>query len=77
MSQGSFRLSAANEMNDLDAVALREFDAGPFVAADHLEVEFDGEPFGREREMFDEREQSRPFVKVFRLAVEFDLQARL
>jgi len=48
----------------------------PFGAADYFVVEFDGETFGRERELFDEREQGRPVGNVFRLAVEFDLQGR-
>ena len=63
-------------MNDLDAVAVGEFYVGPFGAADYFLVEFDGETFGRERELFDEREQGRPVGNVFRLAVEFDLQGR-
>ena len=34
----------------------------PFGAADYFVVESDGETFGRERELFDEREQGYSFA---------------
>ena len=48
--------AAADEVDDLDAVAIGELGGGPVGAADYVAVEFDGDALGRERELFDEGE---------------------
>jgi hypothetical protein len=70
------RSTAADEMHDLDAVAVREADASPVGAPDNFAVVLDGETLGRKRELFDQSEESRALLQVLRLAVEPDLQTR-
>src|SRR5215208_6355738 len=69
------KLAAADEVDDLDAVAVGEGCGGPVGAADDVAVEFDGDAPGRERELFDEGEQRRPFGQFLRLAVQLYAQA--
>jgi hypothetical protein len=64
---------AADEVDDLDAVAFAERDLRPLGAADDIAVQLDGETVWRERELFDETRERRPLFNPFRLAVEFDL----
>ncbi|MDT5159673.1 MAG: hypothetical protein QOC99_1839 [Acidobacteriota bacterium] len=62
-------------MHDLNAVAIGESDARPVCAPHYFAIVLDGEALGCERELFDESEESRPFLEVLLLAVEPDLQA--
>jgi hypothetical protein len=71
-AQSFFNLPAADEVDDLDAVAFAERDLRPLGAADDIAIQFDGETVGRERELFDETLKRRPLFNLFRLAVEFD-----
>lgn len=55
---GLLFISSADEMHNLDAVAFVEGGCLPVSPSDDLAIEFDGEAFGREFEMFDEFFQS-------------------
>lgn len=61
-------------MDNLHAVALAERRARPVGAADDDAVKLDGEAFGRELEMCDERVERNLVGHVARLSVEFDTQ---
>jgi hypothetical protein len=61
-------------MDDLDAVAFFERGLLPVGSADDLAVEFNGEAFGREREVLDEFGERDGFGHVALLAVDLDNQ---
>ena len=69
------KLAAADEVDDLDAVAFRESGGGPVGSSDDVAVEFDGEALGRERQLFDEGEQGCPLGQLLRLTVQLYAQA--
>jgi hypothetical protein len=49
--------AAADEMDDLEAVAFGEERGGPAVAGDNVAVEFDGNAVRLHAELFDQRRQ--------------------
>ena len=56
---------ASDEMNDFDLISVTQHRLSPACAAHDFAVEFDGEAFGRERELADEcveRERLRQFA---------------
>ena len=60
-----FAASAADEMDDLNSVAFAHLCLRPRGAAHDFAIEFDGDAFGRERELpyeFAERERVRQFA---------------
>ena len=71
----SFRIAAADEVYDLDAVAFVERDARPFGAAYDFAVQLDGDALGREREAHDEFGERRALFRLFLFAVDSYLQA--
>ena len=52
--------AAADEMDDLEAVAFAEERGGPAVAGDNVAVEFDGHAVRLHPELFDQRGQGEP-----------------
>ncbi len=65
---------AADEMDNLDAVAFGEFGVGPIGAADNLAITLDGEARGRERKLVDKFAERRALLHFAALAVDFDAQ---
>lgn len=61
---------SADEVNDLKAVAVVDDGLRPVGAADDPSIEFDGEAFGRERQMADELGESDGVWNVARFAVD-------
>ena len=58
----SVAAAATDEMDDLDLVAFLHYRLSPACASHDLAVEFDGEAFGRESKLTDERVE-REFVR--------------
>ena len=72
---GAAAAAAADEMDDLNAVAFGKEGARPVGAPHHFAIEFNGEPFGGERKLFDELIEGRALWHFDRFAVDLDLQA--
>ncbi len=68
---------AADEVDDLDPVAFIEHRRVPFPTTDHLAVDFDGDPFGSERELLDECRDGRAFMREVLFTVDDNLQRTL
>jgi hypothetical protein len=66
---------AADEVDDLDPVALTQRRLGPQRASHDLAVKLDRDPFGRVREQAKEIGDRRPFLDLSLLAVDDDLHA--
>ena len=66
--------AAADEVDDLDAVAFAERRALPVGAAEDFAVEFDGEALGFERELFDETFDGQPSAGRVLFPVDDDAQ---
>ena len=66
--------SASDEMNNLDAVAFREFGLRPVGAADDFAITLDGEARRHERELIDEFAERRARLDFAALAVDLDAQ---
>ncbi len=69
----SLRCSAADEMHNLDAVAIVERDFSPLCAGYNFAVVLDGESSGSETEMRDEIAEAHPVRRFTAFAVEFDV----
>ena len=69
--------SAADEVDDLDTVALRERGLRPFRAPDHFAVLFDGETFRPERELFVETFDGRTVSRAVRFPVHDNSHGRI
>ena len=74
-ASGFATAATTHKVDNLDAVAFGKRPQRPLGAAHDLAVEFDGEAFGREFELFDERVERAVVGHVARFSVDFDAQA--
>jgi len=73
----SLLFSAAEEVDNLDAVAFVEIGLRPVGAADDLAIAFDGEAFADERELPDQIVERRSRLHFAAFPVDFDAQGFL
>ena len=64
--------TAADEMDDLEAVRIGELGLGPAIAGDDAAVEFDGDAIGFHAEFFDESREGERAVEVARFAIDVE-----